>query len=83
MNTRAIENSLMAFKIGKKPAVHEIAIEIDSQESRDMVLDQFAEWIANFMPMSLGPLSAFGCVDVGGARVFCEAGISCFDDRKD
>ena len=70
MNAKTAESALSYYQVSRKPSVYEIAIQIDYSRPADVVLEDFTEWLAAFMPKSLESLDVFGCVDCGGPEFF-------------
>lgn len=70
MNAKAAEAALAHYGVNRKPTIYEVAIEIDTSEPQDKVLDASTEWLAEFVPKHFGSLALFGCIDVGGREFF-------------
>ena len=70
MNAKVAEQALSNFNVTRKPSVFEFVVELETSVSKENILNECAEWIANSFPKALAPLSMFGAVDVGGPEFF-------------
>ena len=66
MNAKTNEGAVAYHRVTLMPSVLEAAIELETSQSQQQVLDDCAEWLVSAQNKMFGKLGVFGCCDAGG-----------------